>query len=101
MSPSGFLNPSNTLIGQSQEEAQVSRTSSSCFKWPISDFGFWISNLEIASSFVFATTQLPFSSYHAGIRCPHHNWRDRHQSRTFSIQYLYVLMNLFGISFTS
>src|ERR1700693_5134736 len=33
-----------------------------------------------ASSTLRATTMLPCSSYQTGIRCPHHSWREMHQS---------------------
>src|SRR5512141_1443302 len=43
-----------------------------------------------ASSSVRATYTLPDSSYHAGIWCPHHSWREMHQSWMLLIQCRYV-----------
>ena len=59
--------------GHNAEENQVSSTSSSWrnFVWPA---------CLRASSSLRATNILPCSSCHAGMRCPHHSWREMHQS---------------------
>jgi putative ABC transport system permease protein len=44
------------------------------------NFGNFSLKFLMASSFVLLTTTLPLSSYHAGIRCPHHNCLEIHQS---------------------
>ena len=41
--------------------------------------------LAIGSSSVSATNTLPSGPYHAGIWCPHHNWREMHQGSMFPI----------------
>src|SRR5690606_5445002 len=56
------------------------------------------SNSCIASASVLATTHSLLLLYQAGIRCPHHSWREIHQSFTFSIQCLYEAKNFSGIS---
>src|ERR1700722_6025895 len=94
----GDLKPSKTLMGHSQDENQVSNTSSSCLKFCEPQRGHFpgLVSETIASrhSGLDASMQ-----YHAGIRCPHHNWREMHQSCTFSIQWRYVFIYFSGISF--
>src|SRR5690606_10416214 len=63
--------------GHSAEENHVSSTSSSCRRVSLPDSA-------LASSRLYATVTLPSSSYQAGIRCPHHNCREIHQSWIFS-----------------
>ena len=41
------------------------------------------------------------SQYHAGMRWPHHNWREIVQSRIFSSQFTYVLVKRSGTNSTS
>src|SRR6266498_5825340 len=69
----------------SAEENQVSSTSSSCRSTRAG-----LPAFAAASSTLRATKTLPASSYHAGMRCPHHSWREMHQSCTFCSQWLYV-----------
>src|SRR4051812_29018972 len=75
--------------GHSQEENQVSSTSSS-----------WRSavppHLLHAVGAERATITPPQSQYHAGMRCPHHSWRETHQSRMLVIQCMYVFDQLSG-----
>src|SRR6059058_3812154 len=85
----GCVIPLNTSIGHNQEENQVSSTSSSCFREGFSTLNFEL-NAAFASASFCATTNLPVSSYQAGILCPHQSWRLMHQSFIFSSQYLYV-----------
>ena len=66
--------------GHSAEENQVSRVSSSCFRAVQPHFG------QAAGSSRLTTISPQSGQYHAGIRCPHHSWREIHQSRIFSIQ---------------
>ncbi|MNN01833.1 hypothetical protein D3C81_1144610 [compost metagenome] len=63
--------------GTSADENQVSSTSSSRCSAPLLPAA---RALASASSSVRPTKQLPASSYHAGIWCPHHSWREIHQS---------------------
>src|ERR1017187_5907201 len=67
------------------DENQVSNTSGSC-----RSAAGGLADFRDASSTLRATTMLPSSSYHAGIRWPHQSWREMHQSCTFSSQWLYV-----------
>jgi hypothetical protein len=39
------------------------------------------------------------SQYHAGIRCPHHSWREMHQSRMLVIQCMNVFVHRSGTNF--
>ncbi len=83
-------------MGHNHELNQVSITSSSCLMFcednPLA------SNCDFASSIVLATSISPLLLYHAGMRWPHHSWREIHQSRTLAIQWWYVFLNLAGIS---
>ncbi len=66
--------------GQRAEENQVSRTSVSCSRLVLPQWGQRSGSRR-------ATVILPHSwQYQAGIRCPHQIWREMHQSRMFSIQ---------------
>src|SRR5512138_2270020 len=97
---SGWRMPSNTEIGQSHEENQVSITSSSCVRSFAWSEDFWPLNLAFASttasSRVLATTNSPLGRYHAGILCPHQSCREMHQSLTFSIQCRYMFLYFAG-----
>src|SRR3954470_6167430 len=68
--------------GTSCEENQVSRTSGSRFNEEV------ILCFCRTSSSLLPTKTFPFSSYQAGIWCPHHSWRDTGQSRMFFSQWL-------------
>ena len=59
--------------GQSAEENQVSRTSSS---WRSAR----LPHVPQASGVARATVACPLSQYQAGIWCPHQSWREMHQS---------------------
>ena len=74
----GWLIPLKTSIGHSQDENQVSNTSSSCVSGLASPN--WATYFLLASASLRATTQLPCASYQAGMRCPHQSWRLMHQS---------------------
>jgi len=81
--------PSKTEIGHSHDENHVSSTSSSCLRSdgcneasPVFARAF-----SSASPAVGATTKPPWGRYQAGMRWPHHNWREMHQSLMFSIQW--------------
>src|SRR4051812_3326987 len=92
----GCVIPLNTSIGHNHEENQVSRTSSSWRRGdPVRpgvscepDSPYTRDHSRCASSSVSATTNLPCSSYQAGIRWPHQSCLDIHQSLMFSSQYL-------------
>src|SRR3990167_6598354 len=43
-----------------------------------------------------ATVIAPHSQYQAGIRWPHHSWREMHQSRMLFIQCMYVFVHSSG-----
>ena len=65
--------------GQSPEENQVSSTSGSWRTGP--------PHVGHAARSVRDTWALPsLSQYQTGMRCPHHSWREMHQSWMFSIQ---------------
>src|SRR5699024_10458211 len=71
--------------GHKADENHVSNTSLSC------------SQLSISAGASFPTYISPVSlCYHAGIRCPHHRWREVPQSRLFSIECEYVCSKRFG-----
>ena len=76
--------------GHSAEENQVSRTSSSLAQRACRR------PRRCASSSVSATKTLPSSSNHAGIRWPHHSWRETHQGWMFSSQLNQVFSQVFG-----
>src|SRR5450830_915819 len=77
-------------MGHRPEENQVSSTSGSCCS-----FAPWQAEHSVGSSI--ETMISPQSSqYHTGIRWPHHSWREMHQSRMFSIQLKYTLVNRSG-----
>src|SRR5688572_20562990 len=80
-------------IGQSHDENQVSSTSSSCLRLVPPHFA----HADGAST---ATVSPPHSQYHTGILCPHHSWREMHQSRMFVIQWPYVLVQRGGKNLT-
>src|SRR5262245_43621507 len=64
--------------GQSPEENQVSSTSGSWRNAPPQEHagGSWRATIVVPHA----------SQYQAGMRCPHHSWREMHQSWMFSIQ---------------
>src|SRR5579883_3418789 len=66
--------------GSSAEENQVSSTSVSCSRFAPPHF----EQLAGASR---ATINPPHAQRHAGMRCPHHNCRDMHQSWMLYIQF--------------
>ena len=72
--------------GHSPEENQVSSTSSSC-RQP--------SPVGAGSSGPTHTTW-PSGPYQTGMRCPHHNWREMHQSCMLSTQSKYRLASSGG-----
>ena len=63
----------------SADENQVSSTSSSWMNVVGSRPSFATAFARAADSSC-ATYTVPASSYHAGMRWPHHNWREMHQS---------------------
>src|SRR5690554_5003843 len=75
----------------SADENHVSNTSSSC-RNGISPR---LCLLRTSSS-LRPTYTLPCSSYHAGIRCPHHNCREMHQSWISRIQAKYIFSYCLG-----
>ena len=41
---------------------------------------------QLSGSSTATITSPQSSQYQTGMRCPHHSWREMHQSRMFSIQ---------------
>src|SRR6185312_2150724 len=78
--------------GHSADENHVSSTSSSWRNAPIGDTLACV-RASVSSS---PTKMLPASSYHAGMRCPHHNWREMHQSWMLSSHCVYVVVQFSG-----
>src|SRR4051794_6683047 len=74
--------------GTSADENQVSSTSSSRRNAPVDPAA---AAFAFASSSVRATKYWPASSYHAGMRWPHHSWREMHQSWILPSHWLYVV----------
>ena len=87
-----FSGQPSATKGQSEEENQVSKTSSSCFNTSSSSSLY----LKRTSFSVYPTYTFPWMSYQAGMRCPHQSWRLMHQSWMFSIQGSYVFVQLSG-----
>jgi hypothetical protein len=67
--------------GTSQEENQVSSTSSSCRTAP-PQAGQAVRSVRLT----LIRAQRSLSQYHTGIRWPHQSWREMHQSRMPSSQ---------------
>ena len=68
----------------------MSRTSSSCLSWAAPHFAH-------AAGVVRATVISPhLSQVQAGIRWPHHSWREMHQSRMLCIQWKNVFVHASG-----
>ena len=75
--------------GHSHEENQVSRQSSSCRSCAFGIEKLSIEHFLLPPLLLPLLQNRPLSSYHAGILCPHHSWREIHQSLIFSIQCRY------------
>src|SRR5580693_3889587 len=81
--------------GHSAELNHVSNTSGSWVNLPEPHFV----HLEGVSRETIISLQSP--QYHAGMRCPHHSWREMHQSRILRIHSKYSVRRLSGMSSTS
>src|SRR4029078_11036030 len=78
--------------GHSADENQVSRMSPSWRRLPLLHVGHAVGSWR-------ATITSPHSQYQAGMRWPHHSWREMHQSLMLVIQCMYVFVHSSGTNF--
>src|SRR5690348_3618564 len=89
-------------MGHSHDENHVSSTSGSC----VSALPLHLAHAAGGSTATVSAPHAASPQYQTGMRCPHHSWREMHQSLMLVIQCMYVLvhdsgMNLVLPSFTA
>lgn len=95
-----FSGQPQTENGKRDDENQVSKTSSSWLmlsEWlPKWAEAYSVASFKLWAATHFSTLSPCWDSRYAGMRWPHHNWREMHQSLIFSSQSNQTFSKLFG-----